>query len=104
MAPSRLSKAPGSLSGLSLLKLEPREKWPSPVVELSHSLLRRLDAAHRDQRLGQPELDARIANYELAARMQISASNALDVSGESPATREMYGLNDEVTASYGKRC
>ena len=36
--------------------------------------------------------------------MQISASDALDLSTESAATREAYGLNDEVTASYGRRC
>ena len=91
--------------GSPLLNLEPREKWPSPVRELSRSLLRRLDTAHRDRRPDhQPELDARIANYELAARMQISASDALDISRESPATLEMYGLNDETTASYGRRC
>ena len=90
--------------GTPLLNLEPREKWPRPVLELSRSLLHRLDAAHRHQRPWQPELAARIANYELAARMQISASDALDVSQESPATREKYGLNDEITDSYGRRC
>ena len=36
--------------------------------------------------------------------MQISATDALDVSQESEATREMYGINDEVSASYGRRC
>ena len=90
--------------GSPLLNLKPREEWPRPVVELSRSLLRRLDAAHRDQRPGHPDLDARIASYELAARMQMSATDALDVSQESQATHEMYGLNDALTASYGRRC
>ncbi|MBM3775866.1 MAG: DUF1501 domain-containing protein, partial [Acidobacteria bacterium] len=45
-----------------------------------------------------------IASYELAARMQLSATDALDISRESETTREMYGLNEELTASYGKRC
>ncbi len=90
--------------GFPLLNLKPREEWPRPVVELSQSLLRRLDAAHRDQRPGYPDLDARIASYELAARMQMSATDALDVSQESQATHEMYGLNDALTASYGRRC
>ena len=90
--------------GSPLLNLKPREEWPDAVVELSRSLRRRLDAAHRDERPGQPDLDARIANYELAARMQMSATDALEISQESPATQEMYGLNDELTASYGRRC
>jgi hypothetical protein len=90
--------------GSPLINLRPQEEFPSPVLELSRSLLRRLAEAHRDQRPGQPELDARIASYELAARMQISATDALDVSKESPPTHEMYGLNDEVTSSYGRRC
>src|SRR5262249_11344140 len=52
----------------------------------------------------QPELDARISSYELAARMQMAASDALDLNKESEATREAYGLNDAATQSYGKRC
>ena len=36
--------------------------------------------------------------------MQLAASDALDLSNESSATKEMYGLNDERTASYGRRC
>lgn len=90
--------------GSPLLNLNPKKEWPKPVVELSHSLLRRMDAAHNRQRPNQPELDARIASYELAARMQISATDALDVSQESEATQEMYGLREEATASYGRRC
>ena len=53
---------------------------------------------------GQPDLDARIASYELAARMQVQASDALDIPKETDATREMYGIGDEATDSYGKRC
>ena len=63
-----------------------------------------MDHDHQDQRPGQPDLGARISNYELAARMQLAASDALDLSQESPATQEMYGLNQEHTASYGRRC
>jgi hypothetical protein len=90
--------------GSPLVNLKPREEFPKPVLELSRSLLRRLAEAHRDQRPAQPDLDARIASYELAARMQISATDALDLSKETEDIREMYGLNDESTASYGRRC
>jgi len=93
--------------GPPLLNLRASEEYqyPSRVGELHQSLLRRLAAAHRDERPGQPDLDARIASYELAARMQISATDALDLSQETKATREMYALNDSKdTASYGRRC
>jgi hypothetical protein len=90
--------------GLPLLNLKPPEELPSPLVEAQRDLLRSLDEAHRTRRPGIGELDARIASYELAARMQMSATDALDLSQESEATREMYGLNEEATQSYGRRC
>ncbi len=50
------------------------------------------------------DLEARIASYELAARMQSAAKEALDISGESEATKKLYGLDDPTTAEYGTRC
>lgn len=90
--------------GPPVLNLEPRKEIPTPLVEAERTLLGKLDAAHRNARPHQPELDARISSYELAARMQMAASDALDVNQESEATRGAYGLNDSATASYGKRC
>ena len=91
-------------TGLPLLNLQPAEELPSPLVEARRELLSKMDDAHRAARPGYGDLDARIAGFELAARMQLSATDALDLSGESEATREMYGLNDEATQSYGRRC
>ena len=90
--------------GSPLLNLRAELEYPAAVVDLARSLLARMDHAHKSQRPGQTELEARITNYELAARMQLTASDALDVSQEDRATQEMYGLDDERTASYGKRC
>ena len=90
--------------GPPVLNLESRRKLPGDLIEAERALLRRLNLRHRDARPGEPELDARIASYELAARMQLATSDALDLSQEDEATREMYGLNDELTRSYGKRC
>ena len=59
---------------------------------------------HKRRRPGQPNLDARIASYELAARMQVSATDALDLSREPASTLEMYGIGREPTDSYGRRC
>ncbi|MSO23051.1 MAG: DUF1501 domain-containing protein [Acidobacteria bacterium] len=90
--------------GSPLLNLKPQNEFPDPISELARSIVQRLDNSHRAARPGNPELDARIASYELAARMQMSATDALDISQESAATQEMYGLNNDVTASYGRRC
>jgi len=90
--------------GPPVLNLKRQEELPSPLVEAERALLRRLNESHRQQRPSYPELDARISSFELAARMQIAASDALDLSQESEQTKEMYGLNQEVSASYGKRC
>ena len=90
--------------GPPVLNLQPRAEIPPTLVEAERTLLKRLDEAHRQARPYQPELDARISSYELAARMQLSASDALDTGKETEATREAYGLNDPLTASYGKRC
>jgi hypothetical protein len=90
--------------GPPLINLKPQEELPSPLVQAQRDLLRRMDEAHRQERTWQPDLDARISSYELAARMQIAATDALDLSRESEETKEMYGLHQETTASYGKRC
>ncbi|MFT7643795.1 MAG: hypothetical protein ACI9G1_005561, partial [Pirellulaceae bacterium] len=66
--------------------------------------LQALNRKHADRFPGESELEARIASYELAARMQTAAGEALDVSKETKATHEMYGLNDNATREYGTRC
>jgi hypothetical protein len=63
-----------------------------------------LNRRHRDAVGGDSQLEARIQSYELAARMQAAAREALDLSAESALTRRRYGLDDEVTRSYGERC
>ena len=90
--------------GPPVLNLDPRPEWPGSLVKAQRSLLQDLDRAHRQERPHEPYLEGRIASYELAARMQLEASDALDLSRETEQTREMYGLNREETASYGRRC
>lgn len=90
--------------GLPILNLKPESEEPGEVERLSRDLLSRLDRIHRDQRAGQPQLDARIASYELAARMQLSAGEALDTSHETAATLESYGIGEPETDSYGRQC
>jgi hypothetical protein len=64
-------------------------------------LLNRLNQQKAARYPQDTELQARIRSYELAERMQATAPEAVDLSKESDATREAYGLNDEGTKSYG---
>ena len=70
-------------TGSPVLNLQPDVERPAEVVRCERELLARLDRIHKRQRPGQPNLDARIASYELAARMQLAATDALDLSQES---------------------
>ena len=91
-------------TGSPVLNLRPEVDRPAEVVETERDLLKRLDRLHLLARPGQSILDARIASYELAARMQLAASDALDLSRETQATRDLYGVGREPTDSYGRRC
>ena len=53
---------------------------------------------------GDEEISSRIHSYELAFRMQSSSPELLDFSGESQATKEMYGIGQEATNAYGTNC
>ena len=63
-----------------------------------------LNRRHADRFPGADDLEARIASYELAARMQTAAREALDISKETKATHAMYGLDQDETREYGTRC
>ena len=67
-------------------------------------LLKMLNADHMKMRDGDSRLDARIASYELAAKLQLSAPDVLDLAGESHATKQLYGLDDPVTEDFGRNC
>ncbi|MEZ6082081.1 MAG: DUF1501 domain-containing protein [Pirellulaceae bacterium] len=62
-------------------------------------LLKRINRRYQEQRNGDSRLEARIRSYELAAAMQLSAPEALDISSESAETMKMYGL-DRIGATY----
>lgn len=70
----------------------------------SLDLLKSLNEDHLQTRPGDSELMARIESYELAFRMQSEAAAVVDLSRESPATLEMYGLNNPLTADFGRKC
>lgn len=63
-----------------------------------------LNRLHRGKHPELLELDTRIANYEMAARMQLEAMQSVDLSAESEATQRLYGLDKDETKGFGKRC
>ena len=67
-------------------------------------LLQALNLRHLERHPGEADLEARIASYELAAHMQTAAREALDISQETKATQELYGLDRDKTREYGTRC
>ena len=62
-------------------------------------LLQKLNQTHQNTRDGDDQLDSRIRSFELAYRMQMEASDAFDVTKESPRVREMYG-----SGVHAKQC
>jgi hypothetical protein len=63
-----------------------------------------LNRRHADTRRDNTELEARIRSYELAYQMQAHAPEAVDLSQETAETRQLYGLDNEHTAAYGRNC
>src|SRR5438067_9419444 len=67
-------------------------------------LLAELNRRHAAERPEQSELEARIASYELAFKMQAEAPEAVDLSQETQATQRLYGIDQRDTASFGRTC
>jgi hypothetical protein len=79
----------------------------SPAAEAStRDFLKLLNERHQERHAGDSELAARIASYELAARMQLRAAEVADLSRESKATRALYGADDadKVRAGFARNC
>lgn len=67
-------------------------------------LLQQFNANYAAARPQQSELDARLHSYELAFRMQAEAPIAMDLQAETAATRELYGMDQKETETFGRNC
>jgi hypothetical protein len=67
-------------------------------------LLRQLDSRVAGRYGPVDEMEAAIANYELAFRMQASVPELVDLTGESETTTKLYGLDEKDTAEFGRAC
>ncbi len=87
--------------------LQPSGRIPLVTPEADaegRELLARINRRHAQARPDDSRLEARIASYELAANLQKHAPEVLDLSRESKIIQDAYGLNNPVTADFGRRC
>ena len=87
-----------------VLYLNPPDDTPARWQREMLDGLRALNSRHLEERNFDSDLAARLESYELAFRMQVAAPEATDISGESEATRRLYGMDDPVSADFGGRC
>ncbi|MYG03530.1 MAG: DUF1501 domain-containing protein [Acidobacteriia bacterium] len=101
--PSSYQGVPFRSTGDAVLHLSNPPGYSRASQRARLDALRDLNAVHRAAS-GDPEVEARIASYELAFRMQMATPELLDFSGESEATLDAYGVNEKETAQYGRNC
>jgi len=95
---------PGSANPIADLN-PPKDSYVTPKTDADAlSALVKLNREHQKGREGDSRLDARIASYELAARLQLSAPEVLDLKDETEATKKSYGLDHKNTEDFGRNC
>jgi hypothetical protein len=92
------------VSGDPILNLSPPPGVTPAQQRQQLDLLAQLNESHRQASPDNTELAARIASYELAFRMQSHAPEAVDLSRETEATKNLYGLDQPRTEKFGRRC
>jgi hypothetical protein len=90
--------------GSPVFDLDAPKGLPPRARRSQLDFLNQLNEVHRRRHPDDTELSARIANYELAARMQLAVAEAVDVDNEPAEIRRLYGLEEETTREYGRRC
>lgn len=89
--------------GPPVLNLTPAASTTAEARQADLEFLSRINELHRRQYPDESVLEARIRNYELAARMQLATGDTLDLAGELEATKKCYGLDRPETTGYGAR-
>ncbi|QDS94369.1 hypothetical protein FF011L_31480 [Roseimaritima multifibrata] len=87
-----------------ILNLDPPAHLKGVAQKEALGFLEQLNRQHLAEREGYQDLEARIASYELASKMQLAAKEAVDFSTETKTTLTMYGLDDPATKDFGARC
>ena len=74
------------------------------MQRLELDLLQEMNREHLAATGPDQALEGRIESFELAFRMQTTAPDLQDISGESPATLRLYGIDNPVTENFGRQC
>ncbi|WP_437223095.1 DUF1501 domain-containing protein [Planctomicrobium sp. SH661] len=80
------------------------QSWPLDREQAGLDFLKELNAEHASNRAGDSQLDARIAAYELAARLQLSVPEVSDLSGETPETHNRFQIDHPDIGPFGRQC
>jgi hypothetical protein len=86
------------------VKFIQNSKLPREIQRLQLDRLHEMNRKHLAQSGADASLEARINSFELAFRMQSEIPRIEDLSGESASTRKLYGMDEPVTANFGRMC
>lgn len=102
--PAHFQGTPLRAKGSPILDLNPAAEISRDHQRQNLDLLAELNKQHHDRRPGQEELAARMESYELAFRMQMQVPGLLDLSKEGQSVQSLYGIGEEPTDGFGRRC
>jgi uncharacterized protein (DUF1501 family) len=91
-------------SGTPILDLNRPQGMSESAQRKLLDALGEYNGEHNLARMDNSNLSARIASYELAARMQMHAPEAVDLAKESEATKAMYGMDNPTSEVFGRQC
>src|SRR5215475_1073920 len=101
--PAAYQGVPFRTSGPPIVDLKPPADRTPEEQQTWLKFLNEMNERHLEKNPFDSELSARIFSYELAYKMQTYATEAIDLNKETPATRELYGLDDEPTQYFGRQ-
>ncbi|WP_166819730.1 DUF1501 domain-containing protein [Thalassoroseus pseudoceratinae] len=102
--PAHFQGTPLRPKGSPILDLKPPKGITADHQRANLDLLDRLNRRHFSDHAWHDELSARMTNYELAFRMQMQVPEVLDLSQETKETQQRYGLDQDSTSGFGRKC
>jgi hypothetical protein len=102
--PASFQGTPLRPKGSPILDLNPPEGVTMEHQRADLDLIEKLNQSHHERHPWHEELSARMDSYELAFRMQMQVPEVLDLSRESAKTKELYGVGQDATDAFGRKC
>ncbi len=102
--PASFQGTPLRAKGSPILDLTPPEGVTTEHQRRNLDLIAKLNQSHAAESPWHEELTARMDNYELAFRMQMQVPEVLDLSKEDAKTKELYGIGQDKTDAFGRKC